>query len=47
VYGTISEEAIRRAIGEMNLRMPVYKRINKVEVRREPFPRTSSGKIRV
>ena len=47
VYGTISEEAVRRAVGEMNLRMPVYKRINKVEVRREPFPRTSSGKIRV
>jgi len=47
VYGTIPEEAIRRAVGEVNLRLPVYKRINIVEVRTEPFPRTSSGKIRV
>ena len=47
VYGTIPEEAVRRAVGELNLQMPVYKRINGVKVRSEPFPRTSSGKIRV
>ena len=47
VYGTIPEESIRRAVGELNLQMPVYKRINDVVVRAEPFPRTASGKIRV
>ena len=47
VYGTISEESIKRAIGQMNLMMPVYKRISKIIVRTEPFPRTSSGKIKV
>ena len=47
VYGTIPEPSLRRAIGQMNLQLPVYKRINTVIVRAEPFPRTSSGKIRV
>lgn len=45
VYGTVSEESINRAIGALNLLLPVYKRISKVVVRTEPFPRTSSGKI--
>ena len=47
VYGNISADAVRRAVGELNLMLPVYKRINSVDVRSEPFPRTSSGKIRV
>lgn len=47
VYGTTSEASIRRAIDDLNALMPVYKRISVVVVRAEPFPRTSSGKIRV
>jgi len=47
VFGSVSEASIRRAVGELNLRMPVYKRIRSVTVRTEPFPRTTSGKIRV
>ncbi len=47
VYGEASEEAIRRAIGELNLTLPVYKRVKTVVVRTTPFPRTSSGKIKV
>ena len=47
VYGTISEDSIRRVVGELNLRLPCYKRINEVKVRSTPFERTSSGKIRV
>jgi len=47
VYGVISEAKIRHAIDALNLIMPVYKRISVVVVRAEPFPRTSSGKIRL
>jgi len=47
VYGTIPERAILRAIGQLNLQMPVYKRMNRIVVRTEPFPKTSSGKIRL
>ena len=47
VYGEASEDAIRRAIGELNLTLPVYKRVKTVVVRATPFPRTSSGKIKV
>ena len=47
VYGEASEDEIRREIGALNLALPVYKRVKTVVVRAEPFPRTSSGKIRV
>ena len=47
VYPSMSEEFVRKAIGELNLTLPVYKRIKTVVVRNEPFPRTSSGKIKV
>lgn len=46
VYGVLSPEAAKQAIGRMNLLLPVYKRVNVVEVRDTPFPRTSSGKIK-
>ncbi len=47
VYATTSEETLRKTIAELNLLLPVYKRITSVRVRQEPFPRTSSGKIKV
>ena len=47
VFAAVSESRVRKAIGELNLRLPVYKRIKTVVVRDEPFPRTSSGKIRL
>jgi len=47
VYASVSKETTKRAIGELNMLLPVYKRIKTVIVRDEPFPRTSSGKIRV
>ncbi len=47
VYASTSEESARRVIAALNLRLPVYQRISKVVVRKEPFPRTSSGKIKV
>jgi len=45
VYATIPEDSVRRAIGALNLQLPVYKRVKTIVVRDEPFPRTSSGKI--
>lgn len=47
VYGDIPEETLKRAIGELNLSLPVYKRISRVLTRREPFPKTASGKIKL
>ena len=47
VYPSMPEAFVRKAIGELNLTLPVYKRIKTVVIRKEPFPRTSSGKIRV
>jgi len=47
VYSGLSEEYTRKVISELNLTLPVYKRIKTVVVRKEPFPRTSSGKIKV
>ena len=47
VFSALSEEHTRRIIGELNLTLPVYKRIKTVVIRKEPFPRTSSGKIKV
>ena len=47
VFPSMSEDFVRKAINELNLTLPVYKRIKTVVIRKEPFPRTSSGKIRV
>ena len=47
VYSAMSEEFVRKAIGELNQTLPVYKRFKTVVVRKEPFPRTASGKIRI
>ena len=47
VFSSLSEDHARRVIGELNLTLPVYKRIKTIVVRKEPFPRTSSGKIKV
>ena len=47
VYPSMSEEFVRKAVGELNLTLPVYKRIKTVVIRKEPFPRTTSGKIKV
>ena len=46
VYGTIPERSILNAVGQMNMELPVYKRIKKTIVRETPFPRTASGKIK-
>ncbi len=47
IYATTSEETLRKTVAELNLLLPVHKRITSVRVRQEPFPRTSSGKIKV
>ena len=47
VFSSLSEDHARRVIGELNLSLPVYKRIKTIVIRKEPFPRTSSGKIKV
>ena len=47
VYGVISSAMVESAVSRLNGRLPVYKRINRTVVRAEPFPRTSSGKIKL
>jgi len=47
IFATIPEASVHRIVGELNARLPVYKRIKSVVVRKEPFPRTASGKIKV
>ena len=47
VYASVSEDRVRQLIGALNLSLPVYKRIKTIIVRKDPFPRTSSGKIKV
>lgn len=47
IYASVSEERIRKSVSELNLLLPVYKRIKMVVMRSEPFPRTTSGKIKV
>ena len=47
VYSALPEERTIRMIGDLNLTLPVYKRIKAVVIRKEPFPRTTSGKIKV
>ena len=46
VYASIPEATVRKLVDTLNLSLPVYKRISEVTVRTEPFPRTSSGKIK-
>jgi len=46
VFASVSEASAIKVIGELNVTLPVYKRIKTIVVRKEPFPRTSSGKIR-
>ena len=47
IYGVTSQSSMLHAVGQLNAQLPVYMRIKRTIVRREPFPRTSSGKIRV
>ena len=43
----MSEKCVRGQIDAINRTLPIYKRIRRVVVRKEPFPRTASGKIKV
>ena len=47
VYAVVSEDTVKRQIDVLNRQQPVHKRINRIVVRKEPFPRTASGKIQV
>ena len=47
IFPSMSEEFVRNAVNQLNLTLPVYKRIKTVVFRKKPFPRTSSGKIKV
>ena len=47
IYASLPEGEVRAAVAALNRALPVYKRIKRVVVRTSPFPRTSSGKIRV
>ena len=45
VYTVVSETTLKHQINSLNRQLPVHKRITKVIARKEPFPRTTSGKI--
>jgi hypothetical protein len=45
VFSALSEGELHGIIGSLNNSLPVYKRIKRVVHRKEPFPRTASGKI--
>jgi long-subunit acyl-CoA synthetase (AMP-forming) len=47
IYAAVPESSVKRAVSALNGSLPVYKRIRTVVVRKEPFPRTDSGKIRL
>ena len=47
VYSTLPEKAVQDQIDMVNRTLPIYKRIRRLVVRKEPFPRTASGKIKV
>ena len=47
VYSALPEKAVHDQIDTINRTLPIYKRIRRVVVRKEPFPRTASGKIKV
>ena len=46
IFSDLPESEVRAIVAATNQTLPVYKRIKCVAVRRSPFPRTSSGKIR-
>ena len=41
------EETVREQVAIVNRKLPLHKRIRRVMVRTEPFPRTASGKIKI
>jgi len=47
IFAVVPEASVIRLIGALNATLPVYQRVKTIVVRKEPFPRTSSGKIRV
>ncbi len=47
IFAEIPEKGVRAAVAAVNKDLPLYKRIKRVVVRDVPFPRTSSGKIRL
>ena len=47
VYASVPEETVREQIAIVNQKLPLHKRIRRIVVRTEPFPRTASGKIMV
>ncbi len=47
VYASVPEETVREQISIFNQKMALHKRIRRIVVRTEPFPRTSSGKIKL
>ncbi len=47
IYASVSESSLRRSVDALNRTLPVHQRIKRVVVRTEPFPRTSSGKIKL
>ena len=47
IFADIPEVEVRGAVAAVNRTLPLYKRIKRVVVRSAPFPRTSSGKIRL
>ena len=47
IYGSVPEALIRRSVAALNLTLPTYMRIGETVVRETPFPRTSSGKIKL
>ncbi len=47
IYAEIPEKSIRAVVAAVNKELPLYKRVKRVVARDCPFPRTSSGKIRL
>lgn len=47
IYASVGEARVRELVAALNRTLPVYERIKTVVVRQEPFPRTSSGKIKL
>lgn len=46
IYASIPSEQVQAAVDSLNRQLPVYQRVSHIVFREEPFPRTSSGKIR-
>jgi long-chain acyl-CoA synthetase len=45
IFAGIPEREVRAIVSAVNRELPLYKRIKRVVVRDEPFPKTASGKI--